>query len=106
MTRKSNVVKLRPRGALTDVQKRSANSAISTEDRDELRKLEDIKGKLWVIVGKKTYKEFAAESGLSAQTVRNFATGETKRPAFFTVRRMAQAVGMDLELFRDNTKKK
>ena len=99
MARKSNVVKLKPRGALTAVQKRTANSAVAEPIKgsdDEHKFLEDLRGDIWSGSSKETWKEMGDKAGLSPATVSNFATGNTKRPSLFTIRRLLAARGFRL----------
>lgn len=85
---------------LTLVQKRTANSAVSAQDADEARFMEDLRGLVWARAGAegKTWKALAAEARLAHQTVQKFASGETKRPNLFTVRRLVLALGCRLEI--------
>lgn len=95
--KKSHLQLVKPRGALTDVQKRTANSAVVASE-DEHKYLEDLRGELWAKLGDQTYKQISDKAGLSYGTVHNFAVGNTKRPSIFTVRRLAKAVGLELVL--------
>lgn len=83
---------------LTLVQTRTANSAITPEDGDEMQFLEDLRGAIWGKAGRGagTFKDLAAEAKLSPQTVSNFASGQTRRPTLFTIRRLLHAVGLRL----------
>ena len=83
---------------LTLVQQRTANSAVSNEDPDEALFLEDLRGAIWKRAGatRDSFKAMAAETKLSERTIQRFASGETKRPQLFTIRRMLASVGMRL----------
>ena len=81
---------------LTVVQKRTANSAVDNPLYDEEQKfLEDLRGELWGRGGSisSSWAEVAKETKLARSTISNFATGQTKRPTVFTVRRIAMAFG-------------
>lgn len=76
---------------LNDVQKRSANSAIDPEE-DEF--LEDLRGLIWKEAGRPDgkWKHLAEKANLSDRTIARFASGETRRPQVFTIRRMIKAI--------------
>ena len=103
MASKANVVDLNL------VRKRTANSAVSSANisDEEQQFLSDLRGIVWSQAGKVngSWKGLAAKSNLSYRTLQNFASGETRRPQFFTIRRICQAVGCTLSI-KTHSKKK
>jgi len=97
---KAKVIQLQDSKKLTDVQKRSANSALAegVDADDEAKYLEDLRGVVWkeAGTGSGSWKSLAEKAGLADMTVRRFATGETKRPTLFTIRRMLAALNYRL----------
>lgn len=86
----------RPKPHLTLVQKRAANAALTSEDEDdEARFLADLRGLIWEKGGAQggSWKDLAARAKLADRTIARFASGETKKPQLFTIRRMIQAIG-------------
>ena len=79
---------------LNDIQKRSANSAMSAEETDEMRFLEDLRGLIWKEAGRPDgkWKDLAEKARLHHKTIQNFACGTTRRPQLFTIRRMCLAI--------------
>jgi DNA-binding phage protein len=89
---KFNVVKLNA------VQKRSANAALNSED-DEEKFLTDLRGIIWHRTGAVggNWKTLAEKAHLNPRTIAKFASGDTRRPHLFTIRRMFQAVDYTME---------
>jgi DNA-binding phage protein len=85
------------------VQKRTANSAIADESGDEAEFLEDLRGVIWGKAGAiaSSFKALAAEAKLSDRTIQRFASGETKRPNLFTIRRLLKAAGWRMTWARE-----
>jgi hypothetical protein len=83
---------------LTLVQKRTANSAVAVQDDDEVKFLEDLRGAIWGKAGaiQGSFKAMAADAKLHISTISRFASGETKRPQLFTIRRMLKSVGLKM----------
>ena len=80
---------------LTLVQKRSANDAVApVVDEDEKKFLEDLRGLIWAKGGSQggSWKSLAERANLNARTISRFASGETRRPMLFTIRRMFVAI--------------
>lgn len=81
---------------LSDVQKRTANSAVSDKnlDDDEVKFLSDLRGLIWKKGGSVggSWKVLAEKAKLNNRTIQKFANGETKRPQLFTIRRMCLAI--------------
>lgn len=83
---------------LSLVQQRTANSAVTDENSDETQFLEDLRGAIWGKAGatRGSFKALAQDAKISDRTIARFASGETKRPNLFTVRRLLAAVGLRL----------
>ncbi len=81
---------------LNTVQKRTANSAVSLADldTDEVQFLSDLRGLVWKEGGTKhnSWKDLGEKARLNPKTIQRFASGETRRPQIYTVRRICQAV--------------
>lgn len=92
--------------SLSDVQKRSAHSAVGGSENEtaEAKELADLRGLLWAEA--KTWKEFAEIAGLKPQTVQRFANGETRRPTFPTMRRLRLALGYELHWIKPKRRKR
>jgi DNA-binding phage protein len=104
MAAKTNIVKLNL------VQKRSANSAVNPSDvnDEEHQFLSDLRGIVWEHAGRinGSWKGLAEKSNLNYKTLQKFASGETRRPQFFTIRRICQSVNCTLNIKSKSRKKK
>ncbi len=87
---------------LNTIQRRTANSAVSNAnlDDEEVKFLADLRGLVWAKAGKigMSWKSLAENANLNYRTVQKFASGETRRPQIFTIRRICQAVGFVLTI--------
>jgi DNA-binding phage protein len=96
MAAKANVVHL------TLVQKRSANSAVASSgiNDEEQEFLSDLRGLVWNQAGRinGSWKGLGEKANLNYKTLQKFASGETRRPQFFTIRRICQAVNCTLSI--------
>lgn len=86
---------------LSLVQQRTANSAVagSEEENDEAKFLADLRGLVWKSQGQdvRGWKGLAEKARLSDKTVARFASGETKKPHLFTIRRILVAIDYVLQ---------
>lgn len=58
---------------------------------------EELGARLRSARGERSLVEVAAESGISAETLRKIETGRIPTPAFFTVAALAAALGLSLD---------
>jgi DNA-binding phage protein len=95
------VAKLKPK--LTLVQQRTANSAVANIDDEEVQFLEDLRGAIWGKAGatNSSFKVLADNTKMHARTISRFASGETKRPQLFTIRKLLKAVGLRMTWAKD-----
>lgn len=56
--------------------------------------LEDLRGECWN--ARVTWKALAERIGVTRETVRRFAVGDTRRPTFHTIFKLAAGLGMSL----------
>lgn len=86
------------------VSLRSANSSASAK---EDRFIEDLRGLVWSDerVNKRTWEQLAVDANLSYSTVRNFASGTTKRPHMTTIDKLIGAMGFRFAIVPSKTRR-